>query len=89
MKFPTPFGIGKARGDQKTARVLYLDELKKNQEPGITTPETCMMVVHIEMESYGESFTEDQMEPTSKAEDVELEEGNTEKTVKIGMDLDD
>lgn len=40
MKFPTTNGIGEMRGDQRTARVLYLDELKKIPRRNRTTNRT-------------------------------------------------
>ncbi|VFR03165.1 unnamed protein product [Cuscuta campestris] len=79
MKFPTPLGIGVARGDQKLARSCYVRITKK-------LPRDEMMVVHAH-EEMRKLEGRSKAEPAEDVEEVLLDPRAPERKVKIGASL--
>ncbi|VFQ87640.1 unnamed protein product [Cuscuta campestris] len=75
MKFYTPGGIGKVRGDQKKARHFYLEAVKKMTKAF----ERVTLVSQEEDRS--------KLEPGDETEQIVLREAFPERMVRIGKDL--
>ncbi|VFQ80843.1 unnamed protein product [Cuscuta campestris] len=79
MKFPTPSGIGVARGDQKLARSCYVQITKK-------LPRDEMLVVHAQ-EEMRKLEARPKAEPAEEVEEVPLDPRVPERKVKVGVSL--
>ncbi|VFQ96840.1 unnamed protein product [Cuscuta campestris] len=79
MKFPTPSGIGVARGDQKLARLCYVRITKK-------LPRDETMVVHAQ-EGMRKLEARPSAEPNDEVEEVPLDPQVPERKVKVGATL--
>ncbi|VFQ71586.1 unnamed protein product, partial [Cuscuta campestris] len=79
MKFPTPSGIGVARGDQKLARLCYVRITKK-------LPRDETMVVHAQ-EGMRKLEARPSAEPAEEVEEVPLDPQVPERRVKVGATL--
>ncbi|VFQ88365.1 unnamed protein product, partial [Cuscuta campestris] len=78
MKFPTPSGIGVARGDQK-ARSCYVRITKK-----LPRDETLVVHAQEEMRKLG---ARPKAEPAEEVEEVSLDPQTPERKVKVGASL--
>ncbi|XP_074323291.1 uncharacterized protein LOC141660225 [Apium graveolens] len=83
LKFPTEKGVGEMRGDQKTARIIMLEDLEKDQEyegPDGTgkrkraesEPSGSREILNIELEKFGADLSSPIVEPAAETEEVEL-----------------
>ncbi|VFQ92732.1 unnamed protein product [Cuscuta campestris] len=79
MKFPTPSGIGVARGDQKLARSCYVRITKK-------LPRDETLVVHAQ-EEMRKLEARPKVEPAEEVEEVPLDLQIPERKVKVGASL--
>ncbi|VFQ71417.1 unnamed protein product [Cuscuta campestris] len=79
MKFPTPSGIGVARGDQKLARSCYVRITKK-------LPRDETLVVHAQ-EEMRKLETRPKAEPAEEVEEVPLDPRAPDRKVKVGVSL--
>ncbi|VFQ94507.1 unnamed protein product [Cuscuta campestris] len=79
MKFPTPSGIGVARGDQKLARSCYVRITKK-------LPRDETLVVQAQ-EEVRKLEARPKAEPAEEVEEVLLDPRTPEQKVKIGVSL--
>ncbi|VFQ98405.1 unnamed protein product [Cuscuta campestris] len=79
MKFPTPCGIGVARGDQKLARSCYVRITKK-------LPRDETLVVHAQ-EEMRKLEARPKVEPAEEVEEVPLDPQIPERKVKVGASL--
>ncbi|VFQ93070.1 unnamed protein product [Cuscuta campestris] len=79
MKFPTPSGIGVARGDQKLAQSCYVRITKK-------LPRDETMVVHAQ-EGMRKLEARPSAEPAEEVEEVPLDPQVPERKVKVGATL--
>ncbi|VFQ78634.1 unnamed protein product [Cuscuta campestris] len=79
MKFPTPSGIGVARGDQKLARSCYVRITKK-------LPRDETMVVHAQ-EGMRKLEARPSAEPAEEVEEVPLDPQVPERKIKVGATL--
>ncbi|VFQ84455.1 unnamed protein product [Cuscuta campestris] len=79
MKFPTPSGIGVARGDQKLARSCYVRITKK-------LPREETLVVHAQ-EEMRKLEARPSTEPAEEVEEVPLDPQVPERKVKVGVSL--
>ncbi|VFQ95943.1 unnamed protein product [Cuscuta campestris] len=79
MKFPTPSGIGVARGDQKLARSCYVRITKK-------LPRDETLVVHAQ-EEMRKLEARPKAEPAEEVEEVPLDPRTPERKVKVGASL--
>ncbi|VFQ98589.1 unnamed protein product [Cuscuta campestris] len=79
MKFPTPSGIGVARGDQKLARSCYVRITKK-------LPRDETLVVHAQ-EEMRKLEARPSAEPAEEVEEVPLDPQVPERKVKVGASL--
>ncbi|VFQ67525.1 unnamed protein product [Cuscuta campestris] len=79
MKFPTPSGIGVARGDQKLARSCYVRITKK-------LPRDETLVVHAQ-EERRKLGARPKAEPAEEVEEVSLDPQTPEQKVKVGASL--
>ncbi|XP_074356026.1 uncharacterized protein LOC141695698 [Apium graveolens] len=98
LKFPTEKGVGKMRGDQKTARIIILEDLEKDQEYE-GSDETgkrkraeaehsgSREILNIELEKIGADLSSSIAEPAAETEEVELYAGHSGKTVRIGKNI--
>ncbi|XP_074347497.1 uncharacterized protein LOC141686357 [Apium graveolens] len=77
LKFPTKKGVGEMRGDQKTARIIMLEDLEKDQEyEGLdetekrkraeAEPSGSRETLNIELEKFGADFSSPIAEPAAK-----------------------
>uniref|UniRef100_A0A2N9IJ88 Uncharacterized protein n=1 Tax=Fagus sylvatica TaxID=28930 RepID=A0A2N9IJ88_FAGSY len=71
LKFPTEHGIGEVRGDQVAARECYLASLGSGGQNQTMTIEEQKILV----------------KPSGELDTIELEDGQPERTTKIGADL--
>ncbi|VFR02536.1 unnamed protein product [Cuscuta campestris] len=79
MKFYTPNGIGKERGDQKNARSCYLEAVKK-----MTRQFEQIELVSQQVDKGEEKA---RIEPDANTEEIQIDASNPERKVKIGADL--
>ncbi|KAL8093495.1 hypothetical protein AgCh_035391 [Apium graveolens] len=98
LKFPTEKGVGEMRGDQKTARIIMLEDLEKDQEyegPDGTgkrkraesEPSESRETLNIELEKFGVDLSSPIAEPAAETEEVELYVGHSGKMVRIGKNM--
>ncbi|XP_074374486.1 uncharacterized protein LOC141714889 [Apium graveolens] len=85
MKFPTDFGVGEMIGDQVTARQCYLTTVspRKRTEEELEVNQ----VLDIDPRELIDSSTSNSCSPLEKTEDIEVFEGNPDKTTRIGKNL--
>ncbi|XP_074352619.1 uncharacterized protein LOC141691760 [Apium graveolens] len=85
MKFPTDFGVGEMIGDQATARQCYLTTLspKKKMDEELEVNQ----VLDIDPRSLVDLPTNNSCSPIEETEEIEVFEGNSEKTTRIGKNL--
>ncbi|XP_074352910.1 uncharacterized protein LOC141692067 [Apium graveolens] len=85
MKFPTDFGVGEMIGDQATARQCYLT----NVSPRKKTDEELEVnqVLDIDLRELIDTSTNNSCSPLEETEDIEVFEGNPDKTTRIGKNL--
>ncbi|XP_074374056.1 uncharacterized protein LOC141714436 [Apium graveolens] len=97
-KFPTEKGVGEMRGDQKTARIIMLEDLEKDQEyegPDGTGKRKraesessgSRETLNIELEKFGADLSSPIAEPAAETEEVELYAGHSGKMVRIGKNM--
>ncbi|XP_074376860.1 uncharacterized protein LOC141718376 [Apium graveolens] len=98
LKFPTKKGVGEMRGDQKTARIIMLKDLEKDQEYE-GSDETRKRkraeaehsgsheTLNIELEKFGADLSSPIPKPAVKTEEVELYTGHSGKVVRIGKNM--
>ncbi|XP_074342217.1 uncharacterized protein LOC141679683 [Apium graveolens] len=98
LKFPTEKGVGEMRGDQKTARIIMLEDLEKDQEyegPDGTgkrkraepEPSGSRETLNIELEKFGADLSSPIAEPAAETEEVKLYAGHSGKMVQIGKNM--
>ncbi|XP_074326871.1 uncharacterized protein LOC141664816 [Apium graveolens] len=98
LKFPTEKGVGEMRGDQKTARIIMLEDLEKDQEyegpDGIgkrkraeSEPSGSREILNIELEKFRADLSSPIAEPAAETEEVELYAGHSGKMVRIGKNM--
>ncbi|XP_074374074.1 uncharacterized protein LOC141714454 [Apium graveolens] len=98
LKFPTEKGVGEMRGDQKTARIIMLEDLERDQEyegPDGTgkrkraesEPSGSRETLNIELEKFGADLSSPIAEPAAETEEVELYAGHSGKMVRIGKNM--
>ncbi|XP_074352154.1 uncharacterized protein LOC141691320 [Apium graveolens] len=98
LKFPTEKGVGEMRGDQKTSRIIMLEDLEKDQEyegPDGTgkrkraesEPSGSRETLNIELEKFGVDLSSPIVEPAAETEEVELYAGHSGKMVRIGKNM--
>ncbi|XP_031107639.1 uncharacterized protein LOC116012276 [Ipomoea triloba] len=80
MKFPTPYGIGVARGDQRAARSCYVKACKKIGQKDLRVHTIAEKVLR-EEEGWPRA------EPASETEDVVVDPARADRVVKIGTGL--
>ncbi|XP_074326812.1 uncharacterized protein LOC141664756 [Apium graveolens] len=85
MKFPTDFGVGEMVGDQATARQCYLTTVS----PRKRTDEELEVnqVLAIDPRELIDKSTSNSCSPLEETEDIEVFEGNSNKTTRIGKNL--
>ncbi|XP_074329165.1 uncharacterized protein LOC141666851 isoform X1 [Apium graveolens] len=85
MKFPTDFGIGEMVGDQATARQCYLTTVSPRKK----TDEDLEVnqVLDIDPRELIDTSTSNSCSPLEETEDIEVFEGNPDKTTRIGKNL--
>ncbi|XP_074354344.1 uncharacterized protein LOC141693224 [Apium graveolens] len=78
MKFPTDFGVGEMIGDQVTARQCYLTTVspRKKTEEELEVNQ----VLDIDPRELVDSSTSNSCSPLEETEDIEVFEGNPDKT---------
>ncbi|XP_074377897.1 uncharacterized protein LOC141719418 [Apium graveolens] len=99
LKFPTEKGVGEMRGDQKTARIIMLEDLEKDQDyekPDETEKRKraeaelsgSREALNIELEKFGADLSSPIAEPVTETEEVELYAGHSGKLVQIGRNME-
>ncbi|KAL8098061.1 hypothetical protein AgCh_030993 [Apium graveolens] len=85
MKFPTDFGVGEMIGDQVTARQCYLTTVspRKKTEEELEVNQ----VLDIDPRELIDTSTSNSCSPLEETEDIEVFEGNPDKTTRIGKNL--
>ena len=81
MKFPTLYGVGQVRGDQKKARTCYVSSTK-----GKRTEETLTITEKAIHKSLAEEIAR-KHQPVKELEAVCLHESNPKKLVYVGTQL--
>ncbi|XP_074359918.1 uncharacterized protein LOC141700041 [Apium graveolens] len=85
MKFPIEFGVGEMIGDQATARQCYLTTVSSKKK---TDKEfEVNKVLDIEPRSLVDLPTKNSCLTVEETEEIEVFEGNLEKTTRIGKNL--
>ena len=72
VKFPTEYGVGEVQGDQLAARECYLAMLAMDEQTQTMNIEERRIVA----------------EPTEALEDIPLDEDDSGKSTRIGVDLE-
>lgn len=85
MKFPTEFGIGEVCGDQRDSRQCYLSNAIPKRHDVSTA--NIHQVVQVDPRATIEVPKDCRCEPNEALEEIQLFEGNSEKVVKIGANL--
>ncbi|XP_074347459.1 uncharacterized protein LOC141686317 [Apium graveolens] len=99
LKFPTEKGVGEMRGNQKTARIIMWDNLKKDQayekpyETGKRKRAEAELggsreTLNIELKKFGADLSSPIAEPAAETEEVELYVGHSGKMVRIGRNME-
>ncbi|XP_074374567.1 uncharacterized protein LOC141714975 [Apium graveolens] len=99
LKFPTEKGVGEMRGDQKTTRIIMLEDLEKDQDyekPNETGKRKRAEVeligsretLNIELEKFWADLSSPVAKPAAKTEEVELYAGHLGKMVWIGKNME-
>ncbi|KAL0374129.1 UNVERIFIED_CONTAM: Retrovirus-related Pol polyprotein from transposon gypsy [Sesamum radiatum] len=83
IKFPTSNGVGEVSCDQKEARKCYNLSLKK----GETGERLKRKEGEIEGDAEPKKFKSERMEPAEEYKSVELIEGKSDKTTRIGSSM--
>ncbi|XP_074374330.1 uncharacterized protein LOC141714711 [Apium graveolens] len=85
MKFPTDFGVGEMIGDQVTTRECYLTTVspRKKTEEELEVNQ----VLDIDPRELIDTSTSNSCSPLEETEDIEVFEGNPDKTTRIGKNL--
>ncbi|XP_074373480.1 uncharacterized protein LOC141713808 [Apium graveolens] len=85
MKFPTDFGVGEMIGDQETARQCYLTTVstrkKADEELDVN------QVLDIDPRALVDPPTSNSCSPVEETEEIEVFEGNYEKTIRVVKNL--
>ncbi|XP_074327137.1 uncharacterized protein LOC141665054 [Apium graveolens] len=85
MKFPTNFGVGEMTGDRASAGQCYLtivsSRKKTNEELEVN------QVLDIDPRALVDPPTSNSCSPVEETEEIEVFEGNSEKTTRIGKNL--
>lgn len=90
IKFPTDFGVGKVRGDQKISRQCYVHTMFSSDDKvkDVTLEsQKGKESLNIEVETCKEGITQTIVELAEKIKEIELIVGNREQTVRIGIGL--
>ncbi|GAV82034.1 hypothetical protein CFOL_v3_25487 [Cephalotus follicularis] len=78
MKFPTMFGVGKARGDQQVARQCYKTVVRDHGKDKV------LPIANVELKGDVEP---ERPQPVEDVVQVPLEEGNSERVFQVGSQL--
>ncbi|XP_074346594.1 uncharacterized protein LOC141685387 [Apium graveolens] len=98
FKFPTEKGVGEMRGNQKTARIIMLEDLEKDHAYGKpdetgkrkrteAEPSGNRETLNIELENFGADLSSLISEPAAENEEVELYACHSGKMVLSFLDV--